>query len=399
MRSLDRLHGEVSLVPPISWQTITFAAAISLAACFGYLSLGRYAQTTIVTGKLESDHGSSRVQPLRAGVVQRVLVAEGARVQRGQPLVIIAQQAGSAGGALASRRAEAIQAQDQVLAERIPTEERAAQARISSLRAEVAAADASIVSLEEQRLQQDGLIAAAREDLQKIREIAQRGFISQQDVRRREEALATRKQDLSRLEQSIAEKRAAIIQARAEISRARADLGGEVNQVAEARARVAGTAASEENVSTYTILAGADGIATGIDANPGDVVSLGDILLSIVPARDHLHARLEIPAAAAGQVEQGQALNVAVDAYPYQTFGTLPAQISTMSRVAVPVRHADGTATDVFLVRAPLNDTRIYAYGRKQELRPGMTVTARITLRSQSLLQWLLSPLYAVAKR
>jgi multidrug efflux pump subunit AcrA (membrane-fusion protein) len=65
----------------------------------------------------------------------------------------------------------------------------------------------------------------------------------------------------------------------------------------------------------------------------------------------------------------------------------------------VPVQRPDGAAAEAFLVEAALGGDAIRAFGRDQRLRPGMTVTARITTRKRSLAELLFEPLYAVAGR
>ena len=93
-------------------------------------------------------------------------------------------------------------------------------------------------------------------------------------------------------------------------------------------------------------------------------------------------------------------MRLAVDAFPYQRFGTVRARI---------VRHllgrrsraptADGAVVPVYLVTAELDEPCVTAFGRRQQLLPGMTLTARIVTEQQSLLEWLFEPLFAVRGR
>jgi len=41
----------------------------------------------------------------------------------------------------------------------------------------------------------------------------------------------------------------------------------------------------------------------------------------------------------------------------------------------------------------------ITAYGRRERLLPGMTITARIKTQERTLIQWLLDPILAVSER
>ena len=53
----------------------------------------------------------------------------------------------------------------------------------------------------------------------------------------------------------------------------------------------------------------------------------------------------------------------------------------------------------VYLVTAELAEPFVRAFGRRQPLLPGMTLSARIVAERQSLLHWLFEPLFAVGGR
>ncbi|MDP8994795.1 MAG: HlyD family efflux transporter periplasmic adaptor subunit, partial [Pseudomonadota bacterium] len=207
------------------------------------------------------------------------------------------------------------------------------------------------------------------------------------------------RQALSRLEQELAGRSGRIAAARADLNRIESELELQRADVAGARAELAGAAAAEENAAAILVTAAAAGTVTGITVHPGDAVGPDRPLLSIVPAGTRLQARIEVPPAAVGFIEAGQTIRVAVDAFPYATYGTVDARVDSVSAAAVPVANADGSAGEAFLVLATLAADALPAFGQPQPLRPGMTVSARITTRSRSLAEWLFEPLYAVARR
>ena len=65
----------------------------------------------------------------------------------------------------------------------------------------------------------------------------------------------------------------------------------------------------------------------------------------------------------------------------------------------MPRQAADGNTVPVYLVTAELDEPFVTAFGRRQPLLPGMTLSARIVTERQSLLQWLFQPLFAVGRR
>ncbi|MFN3946146.1 MAG: HlyD family secretion protein [Allosphingosinicella sp.] len=399
MRGQDRLHGEVVLVPPVSWQLLSgfLFAAVLIAAAF--LASARYGKVTVADGVLTGDRGIVRAVAVRPGIVEQVLVAEGQRVEAGTPLARISIASGDGAETLQDRRAAAIARREEALRGSMPELARVARARVDALSSQIGGDRAEAAGLSAQIGQQRELVRSAAEELERARNVAERGFVSRRDVLQREELLATRRQGLSRLEQELASRRARIAAAEADLARARSELELQLADVAGARAELAGLAAADENATVLVVTAAEGGTVTGITAHRGDAVGPDRPILSIIPAGSRLQARIEVPAAAAGFLEPGQDLRIAVDAFPYHTYGTIDARIRSVSEATVPVARADGSSAEVFIVHADMRAATIDAYALPQPLRPGMTVSARITTRSRSLMEWLFDPLFAVGRR
>jgi membrane fusion protein len=399
MRGQDRLHGDVVLVPPVSWQLLGGFLLAAVLAAAAFLATAHYSKTTTVAGRLTGDRGIIRAVPARAGIVAELLVSEGQQVAAGTPLARIAIATEDGGASLERRRAASVAERDALLRAREPAVGRVAAAEIQALRARIAGDRDEIAGLSAQIAEQRELVRSAAAELDRARQVAARGFVSGHDVLVREELLATRRQGLSRLEQELGTRRARIEAGRAELARAEGRLALERSELAGERAALAGAAAADENASSVIVTAAEAGTVTGILVNRGDPVSPDRPILSIVPQATRLRARLELPPAAAGLIEPGQSVRIAVDAFPYATYGTVEARIVSLSEATVPVPGADGAASEAFLVDASLDAQAIEAFGRARALRPGMTVTARIATRSRSLLEWLFEPLYAVSRR
>jgi membrane fusion protein len=121
--------------------------------------------------------------------------------------------------------------------------------------------------------------------------------------------------------------------------------------------------------------------------------------MSIIPANSRLRAELYVPTSAVGFVASGQIVRLAVDAFPYQRFGTVSARIIEVSGATTGKPDANGTATPVYLVTAEIEDPNVSAFGRAQPLLPGMTLSARIVTEKRSLIEWLFEPLLAIERR
>lgn len=399
LRGQDRLHGDVSLVPPVSWQLLSafLLAAVLLTALF--LATAEYSKVTLVSGRLTGSKGVIRVTPVRDGVVESVYVQEGQRVSAGAPLARISIATNDGNVSLEARRSAAIARREEILRGRAPGIARASQARLDALRAQIQGDREQAVSITAQIREQSELVRTAAEDLERARPVAQRGYVSARDILQREEQLATRRQGLSRLRQELSALSARLSTTQADLTRAQSEFELENADLASAQAELAGVAASDENALSFVLTAAQAGVVTGIDVDSGDRVGPAKPVMSIVPDGTRLEARMEVPAAAAGFLEAGQTIRIAVDAFPYQTYGTVDAKIRSVSIATVPIARPDGSTDEVFLVQATLRSGVLHAYGRPQPLRPGMSINGRIATRSRKLVEWLFEPLFAVSRR
>lgn len=92
-------------------------------------------------------------------------------------------------------------------------------------------------------------------------------------------------------------------------------------------------------------------------------------------------------------------MRLAIDAFPYQRFGSVAGKVLTVSTSTVSAQATNGAGRRVYPVTVALGRSSIRAFGRSQQLVPGMTLTARIVTERRSLFEWLFEPLYAVSKR
>lgn len=392
LRSQDRLHGDVNLAPPTSWQTMTLVLAGIFGSAIAFLFLAPYARTAQAEGVVESDRGTLDIVTPVGGSVSRLLVAQGSRVRAGQPIAVIVRSTPSGGGDLERRRIDALALQDRSLAEKSPALREAARARIAEFQADADRAAADEAEISTQIAGQRDLITAAASDLAKAREVAERGFISQRDMRLREESLASRQQGMSRLMQGLAAARSERRVAERRMDQEKAALDMQIAQNGGDRAAIALRTADMDNISSVTVKAPVDGVVSDMAQTvSGRAVTSGQTVATVIPAGGRLRLRLNLPATAVPQIAPGQEARVAVDAFPYQTYGTVPARIERITEAA--------TGDGAFTAFASLGTTRVRAYGVESPLRPGMKVTARIRTARRTLAQWLLDPLYAVARR
>jgi membrane fusion protein len=396
----ERLSGEVVIAVPLGWQVIGYLTLAILGMGIAFLATARYARVETSIGTIVPDLGVADVVPSRSGVVATLSVTEGQMVAAGQTLAEIRVEEDSAGAVSSGAQVSAeLARQDRSLSD----QGAAATAETAALANQAAAKRAGLVREIDQLLAQmalqQNLIDLARQDLDRARIVAERGFVSANDVRARETTLISRQQVFAQLQQARSTRQSELL----ESQRSQAQLAAQAQErlagLAASRAAVAQAVATTQGARSYALRAPVAGRVTGLVARLGKHTAAGEPVLQVVPQGATLRAELRLPSAAIGFVRPGQPVQLAIDAFPYQRFGTIQGKILTVGTAALPTKLQDPAAQPAYPVIVRLRSDRIAAFGRQERLLPGMQVTARITTEQRTLLQWLFEPLFAVGRR
>ncbi|WP_340267616.1 HlyD family secretion protein [Sphingobium mellinum] len=395
----ERLHGNVNIATPMSWQVIGFLLFAALITVIAFLATATYARVETVPGQVALDRGVATIVPSRAGIVVGIDVTEGQQVAAGQRLAVIRSEENMATGATAPQRIrEALATQDARLMEQAELVLGAAHADQARLKAQIEGGLAALLSLKAQIVDQQQLIGAAMTDQSRMRQLAKRGYVSKRDMERQEAELLTRRQQLAQMEQSLSSKRSEIEQARRAITQSDMAARAQVASTQSDRATLLQQDAQSDLARGYALVAPVGGMVTALTARLGQPASLEQQLMLLVPSHSQTRVELYVPTTASGFMAVGQDVRLSIDAFPYQTFGTVHARITSISRAAIPRLAPSGTLP-VYLVTASLSHPWVMAFGHRQPLLPGMTLSARIVTERRSLIEWLFEPLFAVRAR
>jgi len=395
----ERLHGSINIATPMSWQIIGFLLIAALITVVIFLFTGAYARVQIVPGQVALDRGVATIVPSRGGVVVGVDVAEGQQVTAGQRLAIIrSEESMPSGGTAPQRIREALATQDARLREQEEAVLSAAKADRARLQAQIKGHLAALPALEAQISDQQQLVAAAVNDQKRVGGLAERGYISKRDKEQREAELFVRRQQLAQMEQSLSDKRSEIEQARRAMAQSEMVARAQVAVTQSDRATLLQEDAQIDLARGYALVAPVDGVVTALTARIGQPASPGQQLMLLVPGGSQTRVELYVPTTASGFMAVGQDVRLSIDAFPYQTFGTVHARISSISRAAIARQSGTGVVP-VYLVTATMAEPSVMAFGRRQSLLPGMTLSARIVTEKRNLIEWLFEPLFAVRAR
>ena len=395
-----RLHGDVSVAVPLSWQLIGYFLLAILLIAGVFLVLAPYSRVEQVPGAIVLDKGIASIMPSRPGVVTAIPVRDGQQVRFGDLLAQVRSEDNVAAGEVgSSRELAALETQERRLSTQSALTMEAAAAGRSSNLAEIAGLRRELGEIDAQIVVQHRLVDVADNEYRTIQGVAARGFISRHALEAEEAILLTRRQDLARLEQTRVSKQADLLRAERAIAQSEASARAQAAEIDSNRVALTQQRVQAEVSQGYRLTSPLDGRVTALTARPGQATTAQQPLMLIVPANAQPRVELYVPTRAAGFLAVGQEVRLSVDAFPFQQYGTIRARIAEIATAASPRTLADGTTAPVYLVTADLDAPFVLAFGRRQPLLPGMTLSARIVTERRRLFEWLFDPLFAVSDR
>jgi membrane fusion protein len=390
--------------PPAFWAVSVLAVAFVVAAVT-YLFLGHYTQRATVQGTLVPTSGLVTLNATNAGDVLAVNVRQGERVLAGQTLASFDNPLESAalGNTLAFITAE-LDTERKGLEQDLATQRALAASQsatlrqsVTSLRAQLRQIDAQLVLQRQEAVNMAGL-------LKSITPLRAQGIVSLYDLQQQQADTFNAELQVKALRRerlSLAQQLAQAEQQRAQVP---LTLAAQQNATRNKLAQIEQALAQNEAQREWVVKAPRAGIVATLLIEPGETVSAGEPLLTVVPRHSRLEAQLLVPSSAVGFVRRGQRVVLRYQAFPYQRFGLHFGEVGQVSRSALSPQEVDAlvgrqSTVPLYRVMVRLRGQTVRAYGQPVALRPGMALHADILLDRRRLIQWVLEPLYGFSRR
>jgi HlyD family secretion protein len=298
-----------------------------------------------VSGRIEGDDAA--VAAKTAGRIREISVREGDQVKAGQVIATLdddqvkarVDQAQSnvaqAEARLSRARGEVAVLQAQLEQSRLGVNQARvdAEGRVSQAQSHVAAAEASLARAEADYKQ-------ARVDAERFTTLAEQGDAPAREGEQARTAAEAHKAVVQAARKQVEAARGALLAAKAnldnpairaaqaaaieqQIRQAQADIQSAEAEAGRARAQLQ---EAEANRSDLQILAPFDGTVATRSAEPGEVVSPGTPIMTIVNL-SHVYLRAFIPEGEIGRVRAGQTARVYLDSNPKQALEAVVARI------------------------------------------------------------------------
>ena len=141
------------------------------------------------------------------------------------------------------------------------------------------------------------------------------------------------------------------------------------------------------------IRAPASGVVTRmVTRHENEVVTRGQIMMSLVPDDGALIAELRIPNWDIGRIRTGQQVKLKFDAFPYSEYGVIMGELLNVLP-GTPDDPDGGASLRAF---ASVDQDYFMVDGEPVSLRPGMTAIAEVVTEQKSVLEILVKPFRAL---
>ncbi len=330
----------------------SFVAGVALMAVWPYRVVVRAAGSVRPSGE------TSLVHAPRDGRVREIRIQPNQEVERGEVLAVM-DPADLEGRELKLRQG-GTSLDDQLAAQR---------------RENTAALQAARLEVEKARATLD----LARSEYQRYSQLVSSGAASREQMEEKRASLSVAASNLAKAQRDVEQQ-----QSRGETALAR--LGQQQVENQAERAQLS------RDLGRQLIRAPVGGVIFSLALrNPLQVVTAGQELAQIAPEGAPYLAKVQVSSADIANVEVGQRADLRLAGCPFPDFGTLRAEVVSVAPDAAAVPSAPGGAgASGYAVTLRPEQTQLRSSSRSCELRLGMDLTADITTRVETVLQFLL---------
>ncbi|WP_077339699.1 HlyD family secretion protein [Pseudocolwellia agarivorans] len=397
----NRLHGDVILLPKFSHTILIISLIFWIIAVAIWLINSSYERKETVVGWITPDNGIIKVYSKKAGVINKILVKEGQKVQKGQPLLIIGNDKNLADGhELEATLLNEYDSQRLLIKAQLVRANEIYQMRLISLHQKINSSKQNLSLLSKQIVSANIRYQTQLNKTAQLTTLKNQGHINQNDLDKAKEKELLLKSEVEELSRTHLNQKNQITQLTSDTKLLPVQNLNEIDQLKEKLSKIAQNVTNIRGEQSYVVKASKLGTITNLQAIEGQSTNSALPLLTIIPSNSVLQAKLLIPVSASGFLAQGQDIKIRYDAFPYQKFGTYSGKILQISNsVLLPGELVTPTikvTQPVYLVVAHLASPHVKAFGKNIDLKAGMTLSTDITLEERTLIEWLLSPIYSL---
>jgi membrane fusion protein len=397
----QRLMGEVDLSQPLSISLWALVMALLLAALFCFLLFSELHRKERVQGSLVPSHGTVHVVAQRPGTLEQIHVREGDEVEKGDALFTIVHprhynHSGSLESVLLENSLNQLRLNQLSLSDNQWLLESALK-RNQELRDDLQQRHSNLA--QQKQFAQQRLVLHLKK-LEALNRVASSGRVSPIEISQAKDSVLTMQQGVAVLDHNLLGIQRELRAAAAENLELPFRFEFKTRQLRSERADLESKLEEVRASFRSVIRASKASRITTVQATIGQQIVPGDEMLSLVSEGSDLLAELYLPSKSVGLVAIGDQAILRFDAFPYQKFGQMSAEIVQIDQSLLrPDRHVQIGIEPVYRVRLHLGEQSIKLKDNVYPLKIGMLVEADILLERRRLFDWFIEPIIGFQRR
>lgn len=385
-----RLVGEVGVEGRATRVLFWYASVlIALGVALVAICFVSFARVHEAVGRVRISTGAARVMAMAPGRVLEVKVKEGDRVKRGQELVTLSQDVQLASGStvvqdavwVLSQERDGVARQLNVLRDVERQEALKHQSQVQLIKQEIEQAGQQMHSYEAR-------VLAAKRQVDSLSELADKGFVSRQQLDRATDALLEQQGNRDARAADLLAKRSRLSDLERQHAAANGDrltsIGELEQRVSAIQAKLVALPSSPNVVITSPM----DGVVSSISVRPGQSVLQGDAALQVAQGKGGMTVHFEVPSVVAARLKAGNAVTLSFAAYPKLRYGAAQGTVLSVAPSAIETRalanRGEG-AVDSYVVQASIDRPPSRLPADEFKVLEGMPVTVSIAYEKASV--------------
>ena len=398
-------RGRALLLPGIPFWLTAGLCLFFLIVFLTFIIAGTYTRRINVTGEISSYPRAANVYSGVQGVVIKQFVTEGQVVRTGDPIYQIDVSKSTSSGVVSDNQRRDIESQLERITQIISRLKNSKQATLEMLeKQKVQYTSAFIHSSDILRRAQEG-IRIMKENMDNYRHYQARGLINKDQLTNQ---VALYYQQQNNFLSLSGQNEQNSLQITALESQTHTQAAGFDNQIYQMELQRYELKKELQNIyatGNVIVRALADGRVNSLSVTVGQMVSVGDSLLQVLPYEiDHYALVLWVPNDAMPYITTGDKVNIRYDAFPAEKFGQFAGTVSLISRTPATPQEMltyQGAPKSLLTAAVPYYkvivrpEKQIIAYnGNSLSLENGITAQSTLFLEKRRIYQWMLSPYY-----